>query len=260
MGVHGAIAPEQRLSDRPNTPGAPPYTHLYARTTTRLPGAFTMRSITTPETHMPSSTLKSNLLNTRTTRIAAGSVVVVGALMATLTGVNAWADRGHGGEREAREQRGPGMRHVAHRPGGEGMPGGMLMNGRMLQRMLDDVKATEAQRTQIDKIQDTAREDIAKLHAQHGKLRQQTVQLLTAPTVDTAAIEKVRQQMLQQHDAISKRMITAMVDSSKVLTPEQRSTLATKFKERQERMEERRERGSHDLKRPEGAPPAPPKG
>jgi Spy/CpxP family protein refolding chaperone len=134
------------------------------------------------------------------------------------------------------------------------MHGGMLMGGRMLERMLDDVKATEAQRSQIDKIQGAAREDIVKLHEQHAKLRQQTAQLLTAPTVDTAAIEKVRLQMLQQHDAISKRMLTAMVDSSKVLTPEQRATLSAKLKERQERMHERHERG-HDGKRPEGSPP-----
>lgn len=207
---------------------------------------------------MPSSTLKSNLLNTRTARLAAGSVVVVGALMATLSGVNAWADRGQGHEHQAREHRGHGMHAVAHRHGGDGM-GSMMPGGRMLERLLDDVKATDTQRTQIDKIQSSAREDIARLHEQHSKLRQQTVQLLTAPTVDTAAIEKVRQQMLQQHDAISKRMLTAMVDSSKVLTPEQRSTLSARLKERQERMDERRERG-HEGKRQDGTPPTPPKG
>ena len=139
------------------------------------------------------------------------------------------------------------------------MPG-LMMGGRMLERMLDDVKATDAQRAQIGKIQNGAREDIAKLHEQHAKLREQTLQLLTAPTIDTTAVEKVRQQMLQQHDAISKRMLTAMVDSSKVLTPEQRATLAGKLKERQERMEERREhRQEHGHgKRPEGAPTTPP--
>ncbi len=203
---------------------------------------------------MPSRTIQSNWLNTRTARLAAGSVVVVGALVATLSGVNAWADRGPSHEHQAREHRGHGMHPVAHRHGGDGMHGGMLMGGRMLERMLDDVKATEAQRSQIDKIQGAAREDIVKLHEQHAKLRQQTAQLLTAPTVDTAAIEKVRLQMLQQHDAISKRMLTAMVDSSKVLTPEQRATLSAKLKERQERMHERHERG-HDGKRPEGSPP-----
>jgi periplasmic protein CpxP/Spy len=191
---------------------------------------------------MPSSTLKSNLLNTRTARLAAGSVVVVGALMATLSGVNAWADRGQGHEHQAREHRGHGMHSAGHRHGGDGQHGGLMMGGRMLERMLDDVKATEAQRSQIDKIQGAAREDIAKLHEQHAQLRQQTAQLLTAPTVDTAAIEKVRLQMLQQHDAISKRMLTAMVDSSKVLTPEQRASLSAKLKERQQRMDERRER------------------
>ena len=201
---------------------------------------------------MPSRTLTSHLIHTRTARLAAGSLVVVGALLATLSGVNAWADRGQG------------MHHVAHRHGGDGMHGTPMLGGRMLERMLDDVKATEAQRTQIEKIQASAREDLAKLHQQHSQLRQQTLQLLTAPTVDSAAIEKVRVQMLQQHDAVSRRMLTAMVDSSQVLTPEQRATLAGKLKARQERMEERREhrRDHHQEhghgKRPESAPTTPP--
>lgn len=209
---------------------------------------------------MPSTQIQSNALSSRTTRLAAGTLVVAGALVATLSGMNAWAERGDGPQ--GHPPRGE-MHHVMHRHGGEGMPG-LMMGGRMLERMLDDVKATDAQRAQIGKIQNGAREDIAKLHEQHGKLREQTLQMLTAPTIDTAAVEKVRQQMLQQHDAISKRMLTAMVDSSKVLTPEQRATLAGKLKARQDRMEERREhRQEHGhSKRPEGAPttqPAPTK-
>lgn len=248
------------LLDRENTATTNTYTHLYVRTTSRLPGGFTMKDITTPEPHMPSTQIQSTALISRSARLAAGTLVVAGALVATLSSMNAWAERGNGPE--GRSQRGE-MHHVMHRHGGEGMPG-MMMGGRMLERMLDDIKASEAQRTQIGKIQGSAREDIAKLHEQHAKLREQTLQLLTAPTVDTAAVEKVRQQMLQQHDAISKRMLTAMVDSSKVLTPEQRATLAGKLKARQERMEERREhrRDHHQEhghgKRPESAPTTPP--
>lgn len=207
---------------------------------------------------MPSTRSNTLSLSQRPARLLAGSAVVVGALIASMSGMNAWADRGAAVEREAREHRGHGIHHVAHRHAGEGMHGGM-MGGRMLERMLDDINATDAQRAQITKIQTAAREDVAKLHDQQGQLRQQTLQLLTAPTVDAAAVEKVRQQMLQQHDAASRRMVTAMVDSSKVLTPEQRATLATKFKERQERMEERRSRGHHG-KHHEGVPAAPTKG
>ena len=66
--------------------------------------------------------------------------------------------------------------------------------------------------------------------------------VFTAPTVDANAAEQVRQQMLAQHDAASKRMTAAMVEASRVLSPEQRAKLAERVKERQARMQERMQR------------------
>ena len=57
--------------------------------------------------------------------------------------------------------------------------------------------------------------------------------LLAQPTVDAAAAEKLRQQMLAQHDQVSQRMLTAMLDISRVLTAEQRVALAARMKEHQ---------------------------
>ena len=48
-----------------------------------------------------------------------------------------------------------------------------------------------------------------------------------------AAAESVRQQMLAQHDQSSKRMLQAMLDVSKVLTPAQRAKLGARLKQRQ---------------------------
>jgi Spy/CpxP family protein refolding chaperone len=61
--------------------------------------------------------------------------------------------------------------------------------------------------------------------------------VFTAPTVDANAAEQLRQQMLAQHDQASKRMLQAMLDISRVLTPEQRQQLAQKMKQRHEMME-----------------------
>jgi Spy/CpxP family protein refolding chaperone len=61
--------------------------------------------------------------------------------------------------------------------------------------------------------------------------------LFTQPTVDANAAESLRQQMLARHDAASKRMMQAMLDVSRVLTPEQRQQLAQHMKQRRDMME-----------------------
>ena len=68
------------------------------------------------------------------------------------------------------------------------------------------------------------------------------MQIFAAPTVDAAAAESLRQQMLAQHDQASKRMLQAMLDVSKVLTPEQRAKMAERAKQRQAVMQERMQR------------------
>lgn len=187
-------------------------------------------------------TRTKTLDTSRITRWAAASVMVVGGIMASVSAMNAWADSHDKGGGDRAEGR--GMMHTMHHPDGApgmGMHGGML-GGRMLDRLLSDVKATDAQRTQIQKIAEGARTDIAKLHEGGSKLHEQGLAVLTQPTVDAAAAEKLRQQMLAQHDQVSKRMLTAMLEIGKVLTPEQRATLAARMKEHQKRHEEMREK------------------
>jgi protein CpxP len=64
-------------------------------------------------------------------------------------------------------------------------------------------------------------------------------QLFTQPTVDARAVETLRQQMLAQHDQASKRMMQAMLDGSRVLTPEQRAKMADMAGQRRAMMERR---------------------
>ena len=76
------------------------------------------------------------------------------------------------------------------------------------------------------------------VHATGQTLRQQALTLFAAPTIDAAAIEALRVQMQAQHEQVSKRMSQAMVDSARVLTPEQRAKFAERMKKRQARMAE----------------------
>jgi protein CpxP len=134
-----------------------------------------------------------------------------------------------------------GGRHGDHGGPMGGGPG-MFMGAqperidRMVDRMLKGVDATEAQRTQIRQIAQAAARDV-RSQAESGRaLHEKARALFTAPTVDEAAVESLRQQMAAHHDAVSKRMSQAMVEAAKVLTPEQRKKLAERFDKRRGHM------------------------
>lgn len=138
---------------------------------------------------------------------------------------------------------GPGHHGMAGHRGGGGPGMGMMgMEGkpRMMERMLDAVNATPEQRAQIKQISDAARADMQAQHEAGRKLHEQSLALFTQPTVDARAAEALRQQMLAQHDQASKRMLQAKLDVSRVLTPEQRKTLADRMVQRRSMMERHR--------------------
>ncbi len=130
---------------------------------------------------------------------------------------------------------GPGMH-------GMGGPGMMMGSGRGIDHMLDGLNASEAQRTQIKQIFKAAADDLRGQRDQRRALHERGLQIFAAPTVDAAAAEQVRQQSQQLHEQASKRMLQAMLDASKVLTPEQRAKLAERMKQRGEVMRERMDR------------------
>ncbi len=137
------------------------------------------------------------------------------------------------------------------RHGHAGMDGpGMMMGGRGLERMLDGLNASEAQRTQIRQIYKSAADDLRAQRDQRRALHERGLQIFGAPEVDAAAAEQLRQQMLQQHDQASRRMLQAALEASKVLTPEQRARLAERMKQRGEMMRERMERLERERPRP----------
>lgn len=148
-----------------------------------------------------------------------------------------WGGEGHGRGHGMRGEHGMGMAHYA--------------------RMLDAAKATPEQRQQIRSIFAAAQQDMQAQRAGGRELRQQMQAALAAPTVDAAAIEKLRQQMQARHEAGSKRMTQAMVDAAKVLTPEQRKALAEQRQQRRAMAERHAaERAALDGRPAPAAPPA----
>jgi periplasmic protein CpxP/Spy len=117
---------------------------------------------------------------------------------------------------------------------------------RSIDHLLDGIGATDAQRAQIKQIAMAASADLkAQREASRG-MHARAVQIFAAPTVDAAAAESLRQQMEAQHDQASRRMLQAMLDASKVLTPEQRAKLGQRAQERETIMQERMQRMQHE--------------
>ena len=135
------------------------------------------------------------------------------------------------------------MGHGMHHHGGGMMMGGSPEHmGRMIDHMLDGLNATDAQRAQIKQIAQAAADELKTQREAGRALRQQGMQIFTAPNVDANAAETLRQQMMAQHDQVSRRMTQAMVDISRVLTPEQRAKIGERMKERAAKMQERMQR------------------
>ena len=125
---------------------------------------------------------------------------------------------------------------------------------RRLDSLLDGLGATDAQRSQIRQIAMAAATDLSTQRDAAGSLRERAAQVFTAPAVDAAAAENLRQEMLAKQDQSSKRMMQAMLDIARVLTPAQRTRLGDRLRDRQAMLQDR-------IQRLQGhQPPPPPSG
>jgi len=111
---------------------------------------------------------------------------------------------------------------------------------RQMERMFESIGASAEQRVQIKQIMESARADLKAQREAGRALREQGQALFLQPNVDANAVEALRQQMLKQHDQASKRTMQAMIDVSRVLTPEQRKAMADLRAERRAMMERHR--------------------
>lgn len=125
-----------------------------------------------------------------------------------------------------------------HGPRGHGpMPGGPGM-GMLGGRLLDKVGATPDQKARIDQIMKAAMTDLSSQRDADRVGHDQMLKLLSAPTIDRAAIEQLRVQQSAQRDLASKRMTQAFADAADVLTPEQRAKVSVEIQDREARMKD----------------------
>ncbi|OWQ92947.1 hypothetical protein CDN99_00070 [Roseateles aquatilis] len=137
----------------------------------------------------------------------------------------------------AQAQSAPGAGMPPPPPGMHGMHRGHgpMMDGRLLK----EAGVSDAQRAQIKQIFDAARNDLKGQRDTMRQLHERAQALFTAPNVDANAVEQVRQQIAAQRDVASKRISLAMIDASRVLSPDQRVKIAALIKQRQEKMKDR---------------------
>lgn len=159
------------------------------------------------------------------------------ALVLALAGASALAQAQPAAPGPMRAHAGAGMHQGMHHGMGAGMGGEMAGAPMLPERMLAAAGASAEQKAQVRKILDAAREDLRQQREGQRELHQQMMALMTAPQLDAAAAEALRQKLQAGHDAASKRMLQAMLDASAVLTPEQRQKLAERMKQRREMME-----------------------
>lgn len=130
---------------------------------------------------------------------------------------------------------GPGCGHFGHGPwaasGPEAAEARREWVGFAIDRMLTKVEASDTQKGEVQAIVDRLANKMQPLRETLAANRESMVQLLLAPEIDRAKIEALRGEQLDQADAISRALVTTLADVADVLTPEQRSALASRIAE-----------------------------
>lgn len=114
-----------------------------------------------------------------------------------------------------------GMEHMAWRQGAR-----LTFVQHAVTRALDSVGASSAQEAKVHDIIAAKFAEIAPNPDDHEKLRKQALELLAAPTIDRAAVERLRADVLSMFDAKSKAVVGGLLDVADQLTPPQRAQLA----------------------------------
>jgi Spy/CpxP family protein refolding chaperone len=131
---------------------------------------------------------------------------------------------------------GPGCGHFGHGPwaasGPEAAEARREWIGFAIDRMLTKVEASDAQKTEVQAIVEPLATEMQPLRETFAANRESMVQLLLAPEIDRAAMETLRSEQMDQADTISRALVTTLADVADVLTPEQRSRLASRIAER----------------------------
>ena len=99
-------------------------------------------------------------------------------------------------------------------------------------KMMGLVKATPEQSDKLKAIFEKVKTDMHPDGQDGGprKMHEKVLELLSAPTIDKAAVEALRTQQVADMESKSKIITSALLEAADVLTPEQRATLVEEMK------------------------------
>ena len=100
---------------------------------------------------------------------------------------------------------------------------------RAIKHLAIEADATAEQQAKLAAIANAATKDLLPLREKAVTNRRQALGLLTAATIDRAAIEQFRSDQIQLAEAASKRVAQALADAGEVLTADQRQKLADRL-------------------------------
>ena len=97
---------------------------------------------------------------------------------------------------------------------------------RMTKHMAIELDATADQQAKIANIVKATVVDLRAMREKAQAARSQAVTLLTAPTIDRTAIERLRVEQIGLAETATQRIAQALADAAEVLNPEQRRKAA----------------------------------
>jgi protein CpxP len=97
---------------------------------------------------------------------------------------------------------------------------------RMTKHLAIELDATADQQAKLATIAKAAVGDLRQLREKAQAARSQGMTLLTAPSIDRTAIERLRTEQMGLAETASKRVAQALADAADVLSPEQRRKVA----------------------------------
>jgi protein CpxP len=100
---------------------------------------------------------------------------------------------------------------------------------RMVRHLSIELDATNEQQEKLRGVMRGMLKDVLPARERARAARQQARELLTATTIDRAAMEKLRADQIALADTVSKRITQALGDAAEALSPEQRRKLADRF-------------------------------
>ncbi|MFK5977294.1 MAG: Spy/CpxP family protein refolding chaperone [Rhizobiaceae bacterium] len=102
---------------------------------------------------------------------------------------------------------------------------------RMVKHVAIEIDATTDQQEKITALVTAVAKDLKPLREQMHAAGKEIHDILSADTIDRAALEKIRSERLAEADRISKNLINAVADVAEVLTVEQRKVLDERIQE-----------------------------